>query len=115
MLGPMLASASATIISFVDEMKGLSVPSRMYNVLSAGTPIIAIADRNSELALTVEEECAGWVIERGNDESLAGCIEEIASVDGAREAARRGVNGRDAVKARYTFDAVLKQFCDVLR
>ena len=43
LLGPMLASSTATIISFVDAMKGLSVPSRMYNVFAAGTPIIAIA------------------------------------------------------------------------
>ncbi|MBJ7498543.1 MAG: glycosyltransferase family 4 protein [Sphingopyxis sp.] len=110
LLGPMLASATATIISFVDEMKGLSVPSRMYNVLSAGTPIIAIADADSELALVVGEEKAGWVLPTGDAEALLTLIMRIASPAGAEEAARFGANGRAAVEARYTFESVVARF-----
>lgn len=110
MLGPMLASASATIISFVNAMKGLSVPSRMYNVLSAGTPVIAIADAESELALTVREQNAGWVLQQGNVDPLVDLVKFIASQKGGREAVRRGTNGRNAVEAHYTFDVVIEQF-----
>lgn len=110
LLGPMLASPTATIISFVDAMKGLSVPSRMYNVLSAGVPIIAIADSGSELALTVHEEAAGWVLPPGDVDGLVRLIEEIAAPPGAFEAARRGASGRAAVEARYTFKSVIDRF-----
>jgi glycosyltransferase involved in cell wall biosynthesis len=114
LLGPMLAGATATIISFVDSMKGLSVPSRMYNVLAVGTPIIAIADRGSELALTVEEAGAGWVLNPGDAAGLARLIETLATPAGRDDAAARGLRGRGEVMQRYTFDAVLGQFNDLI-
>jgi glycosyltransferase involved in cell wall biosynthesis len=46
MLGAMLACADATVIAFEEEMLGVSVPSRMYNVMSAATPppvVVAVA------------------------------------------------------------------------
>lgn len=110
MLGPMLASATATIVAFVGDMKGLSVPSRMYNILSAGTPIIAIADPDSELALVVSEEQAGWVLAPADLDALVALIEQLANDEGATEAARRGMNGRAAVEARYTRTTVIERF-----
>jgi glycosyltransferase involved in cell wall biosynthesis len=110
LLGPMLASATATIISFVDEMKGLSVPSRMYNVLAAGTPIIAIADPDAELSLAVVEEKAGWVLPTGDAGALLDLVTRLASPLGAEEATRLGANGRAAVEARYTFASVIDRF-----
>lgn len=110
LLGPMLASATATIISFVDAMRGLSVPSRMYNVLSAATPIIAIAESDSELALVVEEQKAGWVLPPGDVDALVGLIEYLAGAEGAADAAARGTNGRAAVVDRYTLASVLDRF-----
>ena len=110
LLGPTLSSANATIISFVGEMKGLSVPSRMYNVLAAGTPIIAIADAGSELALVVEEEGAGWILPPGDVDALLPLVEHLASPAGAEEAARRGALGRAAIEARYAFSSVIDRF-----
>lgn len=110
MLGPMLACATATIISFVDAMKGISVPSRMYNVMAAGTPIIAIADPQSELALVIAEEGAGWVLPPGDDAALAALIEELATEAGATDALLRGTNGRRAVEQKYTLDQILARY-----
>lgn len=110
LLGPMLASATATIISFVDAMRGLSVPSRMYNVLSAATPIIAIAEADSELALVVEEDRAGWVLAPGDVDALVGLVEYLAGSEGAADAAVRGAAGRAAVVDRYTLASVLERF-----
>jgi len=45
----------------MSNMAGVSVPSRMYNVMAAGKPIIAVTDPDSELALVVREEDIGWV------------------------------------------------------
>jgi glycosyltransferase involved in cell wall biosynthesis len=110
MLGPMLASATATIISFVDEMKGLSVPSRMYNVMAAGTPIIAIADPDSELSLTVREEQSGWILAPGDVNALTELVTALAEAHGEYDATSRGINGRKAVLAHYTFSSILTKF-----
>lgn len=115
MLGPMLASATATVISFVEEMKGLSVPSRMYNVLAAGTPIIAIADPESELAMVVNEENAGWVLAHGDVDALIALVERLASDEGAADARQRGGNGRAAVDRHYSFHTVIDKFSTLIR
>ena len=43
-----LASCNIAIISFKSGMAGLSVPSRMYNILASGRPMLAICDTDSE-------------------------------------------------------------------
>lgn len=114
MLGAMLASADAAIIAFVDNMYGVSVPSRMYNLMAAGTPIIAMAHPRSELALVVSEEAAGWVID-GSSEALAALIARIAGPGGREESRARGAAGRAAACRSYTLPAVLDRFRAVLR
>lgn len=39
-----LNACDVAIVSLVAGMKGVSVPSRIYNIMAAGKPIIAIAD-----------------------------------------------------------------------
>ncbi len=114
MLAAMLSSATATIISFVDGMLGLSVPSRMYNVMAAGVPIIALADPVSELSRTVTEEDAGWTLPIGAVDALSDLIAYLATPEGMAEAARRGANGRAAVLRRYTFEHVLAQYRELI-
>ncbi|HST35282.1 MAG TPA: glycosyltransferase family 4 protein, partial [Allosphingosinicella sp.] len=109
-LGEMLAASDATLIPLIEGMYGLSVPSRMYNVMAAGVPIVAIADPRSELALAVAEESAGWVIEARSAAGLAALIASLASSEGRTEAARRGAAGRQAVLARYTLDEMLDRY-----
>jgi hypothetical protein len=41
-------------------MRGVSMPSRTYNILAAGKPILALTEANSELDLIVGEEQIGW-------------------------------------------------------
>jgi len=105
MLGPMLSCSDATIIAFNQEMLGLSVPSRMYNVMAAGAPIIAVADPKSELSLTIREYEAGWCIPTGDADALTALI---AGIDD--DAAKRGRNGRMAVQAHFTLTQVLDLF-----
>lgn len=112
-LGAMLAASDATIISLVPGMFGLSVPSRMYNVMAAGVPVIAIADAGSELCLMVEENGAGWTPPR-DAAALANLIEAIATSEGLADARQRGKRGRDAVVAGYARNKVIDSFASLL-
>jgi len=114
MLGPMLAAANAVVIPFVDGMLGVSVPSRMYNVMAAATPIIALAHPASELALTVSEEGCGWVLRSGDARGLADLLDYIATPEGRTDALERGRKGRDAATRRFSLPIVLAQFARLL-
>jgi colanic acid biosynthesis glycosyl transferase WcaI len=112
-LGLMLACSDATVIAFVDEMLGVSVPSRMYNIMAAGVPIIAICDRRSELAHTVDELDCGWVFGTGDAAGLAKLVRQIhhAKATGpAAGAVLKGSNGRHGAEARYNRTSVVMRF-----
>ena len=109
-LNGMLSAADAVVIAFVDGMYGVSVPSRMYNVMAAGTPIIAMADPRSELALVVREERCGWVLRPGDSTGLAALAAHLATPEGKREARDRGVRAREAVVRRFALPAVLAEY-----
>ena len=64
------------IISFSSGMAGISVPSRMYNVLAAGKPLLAVCDNESELAAVVREEEIGWVIPPGRADLIVSALRE---------------------------------------
>jgi colanic acid biosynthesis glycosyl transferase WcaI len=112
-LGAMLACSDATVIAFVDEMLGVSVPSRMYNIMAAGVPIIAMCDRRSELAQTVDELDCGWVLGTGDEAGLARLVRQIhrAKTAGpAADATLKGLNGREGAESRFNRMSVVAEF-----
>jgi glycosyltransferase involved in cell wall biosynthesis len=90
-LASALNTADVTVIALVEGMAGLSVPSRLYDVLAAGKPVIAIADAASELAMVVREHDLGWVIRPGDAAGFAATI-----VEAKRDRQRLGEMGRRA-------------------
>jgi glycosyltransferase involved in cell wall biosynthesis len=90
-LASALNTADVTVIALVEGMAGLSVPSRLYDVLAAGKPVIAVADAASELALVVRENDLGWVVRPGDAATFAASI-----VEARRDRQRLAEMGRRA-------------------
>ncbi len=78
-LAQSLNACDLAVISFVQGMSGVSVPSRMYNILGAGKPILAVADADSELAQVIQEANVGWLVQPGAEEGVVQAIREAAS------------------------------------
>ena len=74
-----LNACDIAAISFVKGMTGVSVPSRMYNILAAGKPILAVASGESEIARVIEENHVGWVVQPGSAESIARAVQDAAA------------------------------------
>jgi colanic acid biosynthesis glycosyl transferase WcaI len=81
-LAQSLNACDLAIISFVEGMAGVSVPSRMYNILAAGKPIVAVAEADSELSLVVQEEHVGWLVQPASPEKTAQAVREAFSNPG---------------------------------
>jgi colanic acid biosynthesis glycosyl transferase WcaI len=71
-----LNACDMAVISFVNGMAGVSVPSRMYNIMSAGKPILAVSDRESELSRVILEENIGWIVRPESPGLIAEAIME---------------------------------------
>ena len=51
------------LVTLKSNMFGLGVPSKSYNILAAGKPILCIANPNSEIGLMVKFNDVGWVLD----------------------------------------------------
>jgi glycosyltransferase involved in cell wall biosynthesis len=103
-----LNACDISVVAFVKGMAGVSVPSRMYNVMASGKPILAVCDPESELARVVLEERIGWVVPPEDPTALAAAI-DFARAQPA-ELAQMGVRARAAAVRSYSKAAVLDQY-----
>jgi glycosyltransferase involved in cell wall biosynthesis len=92
-----LASANLWIIPYRKDVAGVSVPSRFYNLLAVGRPVVLVSEPEAEAALTVVENGLGWVVTPGRADQLAEAIRAASRADAGAMAER-------AVKAAARFD-----------
>ena len=60
-----LSAADVWLIPYRKNVAGVSVPSRFYNLLAVGRPVILVSEPDAEAALTVTENDLGWVVPPG--------------------------------------------------
>lgn len=111
-----LAAADVWVIPYRRNIAGVSVPSRLYNLLAVGRPIIVAAETISEAAWIVEEENIGWVVRPENPCELAAAIRSAAS----DRMATASKGKRSAVAAlKYTQEIAMTRyrmvFSDIFR
>ncbi len=107
-----LGDCDVAAISFVRGMSGVSVPSRMYNVLAAGRPIIAVCDDDSELALVVTEETIGWVVAPDDLEGLVSALSEAAQ--SPELVLERGRTARRVAEERYSEEIIMQSYDELI-
>lgn len=107
-----LNACDLAVISFVNGMEGVSVPSRMYNILAAGKPILAMAGEDSELARLIVEEDVGFVVPPESPDLAARAIIEAATNRPALDAMSR--RARTLVVERYSHPHIMAKFEDLL-
>lgn len=107
-----LNSCDVAMVSLLSGMTGAGVPSRLYNIMAAGKPVIAIAGATSELSLVVQEEQVGWNVPPDRPEKLVEAILEAqASSD---QLLQMGKHARDVVEAKYTRTRVIESYIELL-
>lgn len=104
----MLNACDVAVISFVKGMAGVSVASRMYNILAAGRPIIAVADEDSELALVVREEAVGWQVSSHCPRAVVDAV--LAARADPQARLKMGRRSRKAAEEKYSFAGVLEAY-----
>ena len=105
-----LSAADAWIIPYRKNVAGVSVPSRFYNLLAIGRPVILVSEAAAEAALTVTEHDVGWVVEPGSADGLAKTISRAA---GARDPERAGRAAE--IAGRFDFKIAMTDYCSLIR
>lgn len=111
-LGDYLNACDVFLMPFKAGMEGISVPSRLYNVLAAGNPVVAVAHEASELARVVGEERCGWVVAPGDIAAMAAAVREAAESPDRLAAMRE--RARRAAEEKYSRARVVGDFASLV-
>ena len=106
-----LSAGNIWIIPYRKNNTGVSVPSRIYNLLAVGRPIIICSEPDAEAAMLVREEDIGWVTPPEDPEAIARIISFAASA-----AANTNEKGHRAaiVAPRFTRQIALNAYRDLM-
>jgi glycosyltransferase involved in cell wall biosynthesis len=73
-----LAAADAHIVTIKHGLEGVVVPSKLYSILAAGRPIIAVAPEESDAAWLAVQRGVGISTDPGKPEELVAAIRALA-------------------------------------
>ena len=108
-----LNACDIAFVSLIEKMKGVSVPSRTYNIMAAGKPILAITEPGSEISQIIAEENNGWTVSPGKPEDLEQIIREIYSRrDSLFEMGKRS---RSAAVEKYSETLAVQRYLEILQ
>jgi glycosyltransferase involved in cell wall biosynthesis len=105
-----LSAADVWIIPYRKNVAGVSVPSRFYNLLAIGRPVILVSEADAEAALTVSEHDVGWIVEPGKPEELAKMIRRAAASTDPQRAERAA-----EISRRFDFEIAMAAYCGLIR
>ena len=107
-MNEVLAASDVCLISLASQMKGLGSPSKLYSILAAGRPVVAMVPPGSEVAMVLEEEQCGVNVVGDDAESLARAIRRLKQDTKLTEC--MGQNARSALMRRFTLRHAAEQF-----
>jgi colanic acid biosynthesis glycosyl transferase WcaI len=103
-----LNACDVALVSLVEKMVGVSMPSRTYNILAAGKPILALTEPGSEVSRVVEEDHAGWTVPPGDPQRFADTVREI--IDRRSELPSIGAAARKSALEKYSLEMALEKY-----
>lgn len=95
-----LAACDIAVVTLQDGMYGLGVPSKTYNILASGRPVLFLGPANSEIDLLVREKRIGyceWPKKWDKDELLA-----------------MGTRARDVAVKEYSKETILNKLVSAI-
>jgi colanic acid biosynthesis glycosyl transferase WcaI len=105
-----LAAADVWLIPYRRNVAGISVPSRFYNLLAVGRPVLIVSESDAEAALTVTEHDVGWVVTPGDAEELARTIRLASSSEDPARGERAATIAR-----RFNFAAAMTSYSELIQ
>jgi glycosyltransferase involved in cell wall biosynthesis len=103
-----LNACDVGLVALIPGMKGAAMPSKTYNIMAAGKPILALTESGSELARMIDEEDMGWWVSPGDPDALCALVKYIS--DNREDLPRRGKKARSAAMAKYSLPTAMEAY-----
>jgi glycosyltransferase involved in cell wall biosynthesis len=106
-LAETLSAGDISVVCLEMGHTGISVPSKAYGVMAAGTPILGMLDPLGEIAQTIKETGCGVLVDENPDDVASTIRELMADPDRIRE---MGDAARAAFLEKYTLTAAAASY-----
>ena len=104
----LLASSDVLLTTLKLGVENCSVPSKTYPYIVSGKPVIAIMSPDSEIALTIMEEDAGYVVKPGDASLLVEILKSL--ICDSEKLLAISTNAKDAGMRRFTRSKVTPMY-----
>lgn len=108
-----LAACDIAVVSLQKGMFGLGVPSKTYNILAAGRPVLFIGEEDSEIGLLVKEKQLGFVFNPDDENGLQTFLNRL-SPEKRDVLMEMGKRARKVAEQEYAKDVILNKFVKVI-
>lgn len=105
-----LNACDVGIVSLNDSMLGLGVPSKTYNILAAGKPILFLGNAKSEIGQMINETETGWQFEFSQKEQVLNFFNNFQR-DDLHDFTRRT---RGVAETKYAKTTILDKYAYLL-
>lgn len=112
-LGESLSAADLHVVSMHESITGCLCPSKLYGILAAGRPVMAIASATTDLAQTVRENDLGWCCEPGDPPAIVDSIATAAN--SGHLLSEMGARARSIAKECFDRKVVMNDFESLFR
>lgn len=96
-----LGSCDIALVVLGRDMYGLGVPSKTYNAMAAGKPILFLGPKNSEIYRLVKDHNIGWAFDWGNLKELTQLLNSL-TISNLPETEKMGINARKVAEIFFT-------------
>jgi glycosyltransferase involved in cell wall biosynthesis len=111
-LAESLSAADLHLVPLDPRVADCLMPSKLYGILASGTPLLAIAPQECELADLVRQHSVGHVAPPGNPEALADAIRTM--IDRRPELDAMGRRARELAEQQFDRPQVTKRLAQLL-
>jgi glycosyltransferase involved in cell wall biosynthesis len=91
-------------------IKGVSVPSKIYGIMSCGKPVIGMMESGSEARMILEETGCGLACEPGDYDSVIRNLKWFVQNAESSEVKNMGMNGRSFLGKELTKDMSIRKY-----
>ena len=108
-----LNNCDLSLVCLNEFMYGLGCPSKTYNNMAAGKPILFIGPKNSEIYNLVKENDIGYSFDIKSENDIVDFLNRL-SLDQKKIFVQKGCNARKLIEQKYNSEIILNQYYELL-
>jgi len=108
-----LNAADIGLVTLKEGMRGLGVPSKVYNIMAAKKPLLFLGDKDSETDRYINKFNNGWSFQWQEEEALIWFLQNL-SMDKLQLVRKKGLNSLKAANLNFRKEIILELYKKLL-